>query len=47
MGNNSNKNEGSSIELGLIIVSVLLLALFIVLMISNPEGTLKIGRAHV
>lgn len=41
MGNNSNKNESSSIELGLIIVSVLLLALFIILMISNPEGTLN------
>lgn len=45
MRNHSNSKDRDSIEVGLIIVSVLLLAVFIVFMILNPQTTVSgIGR---
>ena len=41
MENNLNKKDRSNIEFGLIIVSVLLLAAFIIFMVLNPQATVS------
>lgn len=41
MQNNLNKKDHGSIEIGLIVVSVLLLAAFIIFMVLNPETTVS------
>ncbi|GAB1476476.1 hypothetical protein MASR2M70_13100 [Bacillota bacterium] len=41
MGNNLNKKDRESVEVGLIIASVLLLTAFIIFMVTNPETTIS------
>lgn len=45
MENNLNKKDSGSIEIGLILVSVLLLAVFIIFMVQNPAGTVSLISA--